>query len=129
MSQLETSFCRNFWMKILSILFFTLDYWPSDLPSKTIYGVSSRYWNLLWSVTRGSVSSILVSAESSKFLEKDWQNNSLYFSSHQNLDSPIIVEYAITFDLSGHANSFLTATTGFVFHFFLQSRNRWFYVF
>ena len=41
-------------------------------------------------------------------------NQTIDFPSHQNLQSPKILKFAITFDLSRHAKSSSTATTGFI---------------
>ena len=76
--------------------------------------VSSRYWNSESSVTRGLISSILVSVKNLKPVEFYWQIEQMMFSWHQNLDTPKILKYAIIFDLSRHAKSSLTANTVFM---------------
>ena len=92
----------------VSILFLALEYWDSDNSNNAIYKVSSH------KVFRDLVCSILVSVENMKLVEMCWQNKPLIFSSNQNLDKPKIPKYAFIFDLSRHAKSSLTATTGFV---------------
>ena len=72
---------KTFSMVIFSNLFLALEHWPSDIPNNANYTVSSRYWNSQVSVTRGWVSSILVSAESLKFVEIYWQIKPLIFFS------------------------------------------------
>ena len=56
----------------------------------------------------------LVSADNWKLVEIYWQIRTLIFFSHQNLDNLKVPKYAIAFDLSRHAKSSLTATTGFM---------------
>ena len=98
-----------------SILWVALEYWQSDLPNNAIYNISSRQWKFYFSISKGSVSSIMVSAESLKPLETDWQFKSLIFSSHQNLDGLKIPKNAITFDLLRYwKKKSLFATTAFI---------------
>ena len=66
------------------------------------------------SVTRNLVTSFLVSAENSKLVKIYGQINSLICLSHQKINKPNFPKYAITSDLSRHAKSSLTATTGVI---------------
>ena len=59
-------------------------------------------------MTRGFASSILISAENLELVEIYWQIKRVIFSWHQNLDSPKVPKYSITFV------SALTATTAFM---------------
>ena len=106
---------RNILDDFLSILFLALEYWFSDISNNAIYKVSFQYRNSCFSVTRSLVSSTLISAESLKLVEIDWQSKSLIFSSHPNFQNPNFPKNAVTFDLFRHAKSSLTATTGFIF--------------
>ena len=74
-----------------------------------------QYRNSCFSVTRSLVSSTLISAESLKLVQIDWQSKSLIFSSNPNFQNPNFPKYAVTFDLFRHAKSSLTASTGFIF--------------
>ena len=56
----------------------------------------------------------MVSAESLEIVEIYWQIKPLFFSSHQDLDSPKISKKTITFGLSRHPKSSSTAITGFM---------------
>ena len=95
---------KTFSVVILSISFHAL---ASDIPNNDNYNVSYRYCN---SVTRGLVSSILICDENLTLVEFFLQIK----PSHQNLDSAKIPKCAISFDLSRHAKSSLSATTGFM---------------
>ena len=105
---------KTFSMVILLIFFLALEYWLADIPYNAIYDVSSRHWNSYFSVARGLAPSIMVSATNAKHVEFYWQIKPLIFSSHQNLDSLKISDYAFAFDLSRHAKWHLTAPTGLI---------------
>ena len=89
---------------MLSILFLALEKRPSDVPNNDFYKFSSRYRNSSFSVTIGLVAFILFSAENLELVETNRQIESLVFFSHQELDGPKIQKYAITIELSRHAN-------------------------
>ena len=107
---------------ILSILFLELEYWPSDIPRNAIYDVSIRYWNSWFSVSRGFVSSVLVTAENLRLLEIFWQIKPLIFPPHQNFYVPKIPKYATTSDFSRPSKSSLIGN--YRLHIFHQGRNQ-----
>ena len=63
-------------------------------------------------VTRGLLSTILVSAKNLQLVEIDWQIKSMLFSSYQNLDCAKIPKNGFNFDSYRHSKSSLSATTG-----------------
>ena len=99
-------------MILMSILFLALEFWRSVISINAIFNNSFWNWNPYFSVTRGLVPSILISAWA--FVQVYWQIKLLIFPSHQNLVCSKILKLATTFDLIWHAKSSLTAITGFV---------------
>ena len=91
-----------------------ISYWSSDGLIEAIFKVSSRCSNSRFSVTKVWYPPSWLLPNFLNLWESICKSNDWFFSSHQDNESPKIPELTKTFDLSRHAKSSQTVTTGFM---------------
>ena len=105
----------------LQILFLALDYWPSEVPNNVISDVPPRFWNSSFSVTRGFVFSILVSAKDLNWSRSMDKSKYWFFPRTNFLMVRNIQKWLFFWFISACKVIFESSRR---VHFFYQSRNQ-----